>query len=115
MHADQQTQMLERLRFTPTARTGTHLRILSNSTWNALQQLVYLSASSFMGVILVVALPVEEYGLYAYATALCSIGLAVMTAGLSGLAVKALVQDPASNGHTVMARLNRTSYERISR
>lgn len=68
-----------------------------NGVWSASQQLVTLIANASVAILLVRVVPVHDYGIYSYAMALSSIGIAVMTAGLSGLAVKALVNDREAN------------------
>ncbi|WIG16368.1 flippase [Kocuria rosea] len=55
------------------------------------QQAIATAGNSAITLLLIAAVSVTEYGLYSYAIALSSIGMSVMTAGLSGLAVKQLV------------------------
>ncbi|MCS5713724.1 flippase [Herbiconiux sp. CPCC 205716] len=74
---------------------------LGNGFWNAGQQGLSLALNAVIGILLVVAVPVQEYGLYSYAVALSSIGVAVMSAGLTGLAVRELVQDREANSAIV--------------
>jgi O-antigen/teichoic acid export membrane protein len=59
--------------------------------------MILLLANATVAILLVRVVPVHDYGIYSYAMALSSIGIAVMTAGLSGLAVKALVNDRGAN------------------
>lgn len=66
-------------------------RSIGNGFWNAGQQGISLALNAVIGILLVTAVPVAEYGIYSYAVALSSIGIAVMSAGLSGLAVRELV------------------------
>ena len=80
-------------------------KILVNSSWNFLQQILSIVSGSVIGILLVRVMTVEDYGTYSYAVALCGIGVAIMTAGLSGLAVKEFVDDPAGTPHTVSALL----------
>lgn len=80
-------------------------RVLSNGAWGAGQQTVTMGLSAVFGLLLVVVLPVEEYGVYSYAVALASLGMAVMTAGLSGLAVKEIVENRDDNAQVIAALL----------
>ncbi|WP_168929340.1 flippase [Nocardioides sp. GY 10113] len=52
-------------------------------------------------LILVLVLPVEEFGAYSYAITLASLGITIMGAGLWGIAVKALVIHPESSARLV--------------
>lgn len=81
--------------------TGDARRSLGNGFWNAGQQGLSLALNAVIGILLVVAVPVAEYGIYSYAVALSSIGVAVMSAGLSGLAVRELVNERESNAAIV--------------
>lgn len=63
-----------------------------------------MAANSVIGLLLVVVLPVEEFGAYSYATALSAVGLAVMSGGLASLGVKILL-DPTREQRAVMAAL----------
>ena len=83
--------------------TGDSRRALGNGFWNAGQQTLSLGLNAVVGILLVVAVPVDEYGIYSYAVALSSIGVAVMSAGLSGLAVRELVHDREHNAAIVAA------------
>lgn len=74
---------------------------MGNGFWNAGQQSLSLALNAVIGILLVVAVPVDEYGIYSYAVALSSIGVAVMSAGLAGLAVRELVHDRAANSAIV--------------
>lgn len=89
-----------RLRF-----TGENRSIVSNGSWSALQQMVTMGANSGIALLLVLVLPVNEYGIYSYAVALCAIGIAIMQGGLTGLAVKTLVHEPGRNGQIVASLL----------
>ncbi|SOD71567.1 O-antigen/teichoic acid export membrane protein [Jatrophihabitans sp. GAS493] len=80
-------------------------RIRTNSLWNAVQQTASLAATSAVSFLLVLVLPVREYGIYSYAVSLSMIGVAIMTAGLSGLAVKAFVNDKQRTAATMSAIL----------
>ncbi|WP_432511361.1 flippase [Kineococcus sp. SYSU DK001] len=76
----------------PVTRPRKH-GIFGNGMWAAGQQAVNTGLNAAIGVALIATLPIAEYGAYAYGVALASIGMSVMSAGLSGLAVKALVMD----------------------
>jgi O-antigen/teichoic acid export membrane protein len=90
----------------PPGRAGTaHLRLrrtlsapvraaLTSGAWGTLQQSLFLASNAALSILLIRSLPMEEYGLYAYAIGLCGIGLTVMTAGLAAVAVKAVVERP---------------------
>jgi len=65
--------------------------IVRNGMWAASQQTLGMVLNAVIGILLVLAVPVHEYGIYSYAVALCAIGSSVMSAGLSGLAVRELV------------------------
>ena len=79
--------------------------VLGNGMWAAAQQALAIGANAVFGVVFVAVLPVEQYGAYAYGFALAAIGASVMTGGLSGLAVKALVDDEAGARTTVASLL----------
>ena len=81
--------------------SGDARRSLGNGFWNAGQQSLSLALNAVIGILLVTAVPVSEYGIYSYAVALSSIGVAVMSAGLSGLAVRELVNERGSNAAIV--------------
>jgi len=77
----------------------------SNGMWGAVQQTLAVASSSAFSLLLILFVPVREYGVYSYGISLASIGIAVMSAGLSGLAVKALVVDRARNAGIVTSLL----------
>lgn len=79
--------------------------ILSNGTWSAAQQGITTIANSAIAFLLVMVLPVHEYGVYSYATSLVTIAMTIMNAGLQGLAVKTLVNSPESNSAIMTALL----------
>ncbi|MHA7272354.1 flippase [Arthrobacter sp. TMT4-20] len=68
-------------------------KVLSSASWAMAQQFVTLGATGATSVILARTLSVEEFGIFSYAVTLASIGTTVVTAGLSGLAIRALVED----------------------
>lgn len=63
-----------------------------------------LGSTAITGILLARTLSTEDFGAFSYATALAGIGTAVLTGGLSGLAIKALVDD-AGHQHRTMAAL----------
>jgi O-antigen/teichoic acid export membrane protein len=87
---------------TPTTRAG---QVRANSAWNAVQQTANQLSSAVVGVLLVLALPVKEYGVYSYAASLVAIGVSVIAAGLNGLGVKAFVNAPDEAGETLTTLL----------
>lgn len=80
-------------------------KILVNSSWNLFQQVLTIISGSVISILLVRAMTVEDYGIYSYAIALCGIGASIMTAGLSGLAVKEFVDFPDETSSTMSALL----------
>ncbi len=57
-----------------------------------------MASNSIIGLLLVLVLPVGEFGAYTYATALAAFGMAVMSGGLANLGVKMVLEhdeDPA--------------------
>lgn len=78
-------------------------RVLSSAAWAGSQQVVLLGSSAVVGIILARTLPVSAFGVYAYAIALTTIGTAVVTGGLSGLAIKAFLDDPDHQQQTMSA------------
>jgi O-antigen/teichoic acid export membrane protein len=80
-------------------------RIRGNSLWNALQQVANLASGSIFSIALAVVLPLHEYGVYSYAITLTSVGLAITTAGLSGLGVKYIFAEGGASGKSVAAIL----------
>lgn len=81
----------------------TRRRVLSSAAWAGSQQLVLLGSSAVVGIILARTLPISAFGVYAYAIALTTIGTAVVTGGLSGLAIKAFLDDPDHQQQTMSA------------
>ncbi|MGO2091882.1 MAG: flippase [Microbacterium gubbeenense] len=77
--------------------------ILSNGSWGVAQQLAVTGGNAIFSILVVVVLSVEDYGAYSYATAMFALGHAIMTAGLSGLAVKALVHATGRQAHVLGA------------
>lgn len=79
--------------------------IRGNGSWDAAQQLLTTASNAIVTLLLVTAVSVSDYGVYSYAVAISSLGMSVMTAGLSGLAVKKLVEDRAANSAIVTSLL----------
>lgn len=73
--------------------------IISNGSWGVAQQLVVTGGNAIFSILVVVVLSVADYGAYSYATAMFALGHSIMTAGLSGLAVKALVHADGRQAH----------------
>lgn len=71
--------------------------IVRNGFWHTAQQAAVLGGNAITAVLLIRTLDLADYGVYAYATALSAFGIAVMTAGLSGLAVRELVAHREDN------------------
>jgi O-antigen/teichoic acid export membrane protein len=65
--------------------------VASNGTWATLQQTANVGAQALLSFLLVIVLPTEDFGVYSYAIVMASLGINFMTAGLSGLAIKVLV------------------------
>jgi O-antigen/teichoic acid export membrane protein len=78
-------------------------RILGSASWATLQQIVTLGGTALSGVILARTLTLEQFGVFSYATTLAGIGMTIMTAGLSGLAIKHLVEAPNVQKSTMTA------------
>ncbi|AOY70088.1 flippase [Arthrobacter sp. ZXY-2] len=79
--------------------------VVNNGSWDAGQQLVTTLANAVVTFLLVTVVSVSDYGMFSYAVALSSLGTAVMSAGLSGLAVKKLVEDRAANAAIISSLL----------
>lgn len=77
--------------------------IARNGFWHTAQQAVVMGGNAVTAVLLIRTLDMADYGVYAYATALSAFGIAVMTAGLSGLAVRELVANRDDNAALVSA------------
>ncbi|MBX0301729.1 flippase [Cryobacterium sp. 1639] len=78
-------------------------RILGSASWATMQQIVTLGGTAVSGVILARTLTVEQFGVFSYGTTLAGIGMTIMTAGLSGLAIKHLVESPNVQRSTMTA------------
>jgi O-antigen/teichoic acid export membrane protein len=76
-------------------------KVLSSAIWATGQQVVLLGANAVMGILLARTLSVEEFGIFSYAVSLASIGTAIVAGGLSGLAIKALLDDPDRQPRTM--------------
>ncbi|MCJ1694917.1 flippase [Rathayibacter caricis] len=68
-------------------------RSLGSAAWATIQQFVTLGSTALSGIILARILSVSDFGIFSYATSLASMGMVVVTAGLSGLALKLLVSE----------------------
>lgn len=69
--------------------------VTRNGFWAAALSGVTSAVGAIVALLLVLVLPVEEYGIYSYATSLAAIGMAVAQGGLASLAVRLLVDDKA--------------------
>lgn len=79
-------------------------KVLSNGSWGFAQQATQIVSNFVLTIILVRVLTVEDFGLYSYALSMAAIGISIMTAGLSGLAVKKLL-DPGASLPPLMSAL----------
>lgn len=79
--------------------------VRQNSIWNALQQVANTASGSVFAIVLAWVLPLDEYGVYSYAIALCTVGLSVTTAGLSALGIKYIVAEGLGANRSVAAIL----------
>ncbi|ROP57733.1 MULTISPECIES: flippase [unclassified Rathayibacter] len=79
-------------------------RSLGSAAWATIQQFVTLGSTALSGIILARLLSVSDFGIFSYATSLASMGMVVVTAGLSGLALKLLVSE-RSNERALMTGL----------
>lgn len=70
--------------------------VLGSASWATLQQFVTLGATAVSGIVLARVLPVGDFGVFSYTTTLASMGMAIMAAGLSTLAVKYLAENANS-------------------
>lgn len=78
-------------------------RVLGSAAWATGQQLATTGSAAITGILLARHLTIGDFGAYSYATTLAAMGTMVMTAGLSGLAVKALVNDRTNERRTMTA------------
>lgn len=85
-------------------RTFSRRRTLTSALWATAQQAITLGATAASGIILARVLSVSDFGVFSYATSLATMGTVVVTAGLSTLAVKMLV-DESTGQRTLMSAL----------
>lgn len=78
-------------------------RAARSGFWAMLQQFVTLGGTALTSVILARTLSEAEFGIFNYATTLASMGSVILTAGLSGLAIKTLVDAPQKQASTMTA------------
>jgi O-antigen/teichoic acid export membrane protein len=76
-------------------------RTLGSASWATIQQIVTLGATAVSGIILARFLTVADFGVFSYATTLAGMGMVIVTAGLSGLAIKVLVHDKNQQDRTM--------------
>lgn len=55
-------------------------------------------AAALSSIVIARSIPVDEFGVYSYVVSLCSIGIAIVGAGLNGLAVRELVTSESRQG-----------------
>lgn len=78
-------------------------RSIKSGVWATIQQFVTLGSTAITGIILARTVSVSDLGVFSFATNLASIGTAILTAGLAGIAIKAFVDKPASAHRTMTA------------
>lgn len=78
-------------------------RSLKSGVWATIQQFVTLGSTAITGIILARVLSVSDFGVFSFATNLASMGTAILTAGLAGLAIKVFVDQPKSANRTMTA------------
>lgn len=78
-------------------------RILGSASWATAQQFVTLGSTAASSVVLARSLSVHDFGVFSFATSLATMGTVVITAGLSGLAIKVLVDDVDRQHRTMTA------------
>lgn len=76
-----------------------------NGVWSIAQAFAPAASSAIFAIVIARVLPVEQFGLFAYATSLVGIGVAVVTAGLNALAVREFVEHPKQHDAIVAALL----------
>lgn len=78
-------------------------RTLGSAAWATGQQVVLLGCNAVYGIALARTLSVADFGVFSYVTSLASVGLAIVSGGLGGLAIKALLDDRGAQAHTMSA------------
>lgn len=78
-------------------------KAFGSGAWATVQQFIALGSTALSGIILARTLSVADFGVFSYATSLASMGTTVVTAGLSALAIKVLVDDVSSQRRTMTA------------
>lgn len=76
-------------------------RAFGSGAWATLQQFIALGSTALSAFVIARSVSVEDFGIFSYATSLAAMGSVVVTAGLSGLAIKALVDNPQSQRRTM--------------
>jgi O-antigen/teichoic acid export membrane protein len=79
-------------------REPQHRSIFSNGMWATVQQSASMAGNSVIAIILITVLPVDQFGVYSYALALCAFGMAIMNGGVSSLAIREFVSRPDEAG-----------------
>ncbi len=78
-------------------------RSVKSGLWATVQQFVTLGSTAITGIILARVLSVADFGVFSFATNLASMGTAILTAGLAGLAIKVFVDQPKTADRTMTA------------
>ncbi|MFN3948275.1 hypothetical protein, partial [Microbacterium sp.] len=78
-------------------------RSMKSGVWATIQQFVTLGSTAITGIILTRTLSLSDFGVFSFATNLGSIGTAILTAGLAGLAIKSFVDQPKAAHRTMTA------------
>lgn len=76
-------------------------KVRVSALWSTVQQTVLLGSTAVIGVVLARTLSLQDFGLFTFVTTLSSMGMVVVTAGLSALSIKLLVNDPDAQGTTL--------------
>ncbi|MFT4122947.1 MAG: flippase [Microbacteriaceae bacterium] len=84
---------------------GRRKSAMNNGLWSVAQQGITTGANSLLAFLLILVLPVSQFGVYSYAITLVSIGTTVASGGLSTLAVRFLHDEPHRGGHVVAVLL----------
>jgi O-antigen/teichoic acid export membrane protein len=74
-----------------------------SALWATGQQMVLMGSTAIFSIAVARSLTVAEFGAYSYATSLASLGMAVVSGGLGGLAIKAFIDDPDRQRHNMAA------------
>lgn len=78
-------------------------RSMKSGLWATIQQFVTLGSTAISGILLARVLSVSDFGVFSFATSLAGMGTTILTAGLSVLAIKILVDRPENARRTMTA------------